>query len=87
MPKTISQIVPRETQEAMELVEHELAMAFGDCGMDMTETDIKKFHQQMKDMDIRVIKIINGTESGYNVMKGNVLVKFIPAIMVRGIVI
>lgn len=87
MPKTIAQVIPRETQEAMHVVESELALAFGECGLDMSETDIKKFHKQMKDLDIRVIKIINGPESGYNVFKGKVLVKFIPALSVQGIVI
>lgn len=87
MPKTIAQVLPRETQEAMHVVENELAKAFGECGLDMTETNIKKFHQQMKDLNIKVVKIINGTESGYNVFKGDVLVKYIPALKVGGYVI
>lgn len=87
MPKTISQVLPREAQECSHVVSREVADAFALCGLDMTETDIKKFHQQMKDLDIKVIKIINGPESGYHVMKNNILIKFIPASIAGGVVI
>lgn len=85
--KDINQVLPRETRDVADAVTIELVKAFAECGLNVNEPDMKKFHKEMKEKGVHVQKLINGTESGYHVIKNGLVVKFIPTVIVKGIVI
>ena len=80
-------IVQGEVKEHLEWVEAQLVEAFHDAGLDIYTSDPEAFKAEMREKKVEVRKIINGPESGFHIFKNEILIKFIPAANIEGVVI
>ena len=80
-------IVQGEVKEHLEWVEAQLVQAFHEAGLNIHTEDPEAFKREMREKKVEIRKIINGPESGFHILKNNILIKFIPAANIEGVVI
>ena len=76
-----------EMQEHLQWVEAQIVEAFHEAGLNVAEEDAEAFKAEMREKKVEVRKIINGPESGFHILKDNILIKFIPSAKIDGVVV